>query len=81
MSGELQGLLPVAGLGDLADLRQRLHKDLARAEKDIGVLGKRLDNPKFVANAPAAVVEAAQLDLSEAQQQQQLAQQRLQSLT
>ena len=80
VSGDLQVLLPVAGLGDLADLRQRLHKDVARAEKDIDVLGKRLDNPKFVAHAPAAVVEAARRDLREAQQQQQLAQQRLQSL-
>jgi valyl-tRNA synthetase len=65
---------------DLAALRSRLEKDLAKAEKEIAGLAGRLANPNFADKAPAEVVAECQANLAEAQAQAQLAQQRLADL-
>jgi valyl-tRNA synthetase len=65
---------------DLAALRSRLEKDLAKAEKEIAGLAARLANPNFADKAPAEVVAECQANLAEAQAQAQLAQQRLADL-
>ena len=65
---------------DLAALRSRLEKDLAKAEKEIAGLAARLANPNFADKAPAEVVAECQANLAEAQAQAQLAQQRLDDL-
>ena len=80
VSGELQILLPVGGLVDVDALRNRLRKDLGKAEKEITVLAERLSNPKFLDQAPQDVVSRMRSNLSEARQQQRLAQSRLASL-
>ncbi|HMM44984.1 MAG TPA: valine--tRNA ligase [Candidatus Macondimonas sp.] len=55
--GDLKIAVPLAGLIDVAAERQRLTKQVERAEKELtGLLG-RLENPAFVERAPAAVVE------------------------
>jgi valyl-tRNA synthetase len=81
VSGELQVLLPIDGLVDLDALKGRLSKDLAKAEKEIAGLQKRLDNPNFADKAPAQVVAECRANLAEAQTQAQLARRRLADLS
>ena len=50
-------LVPLAGLIDMAAERARLGKQIRRASGDRGRSRKKLANPQFVANAPAAVVD------------------------
>ncbi|MDV7142783.1 valine--tRNA ligase [Tropicimonas sp. TH_r6] len=48
--------LPVADIIDVAEEKARLEKSVAKLDKEIGGMAKRLDNPKFAASAPADVV-------------------------
>jgi len=48
--------LPLADIIDVEEEKARLHKTLARLEKELGGLRGRLDNPKFVESAPEEVV-------------------------
>ncbi|MDE0063914.1 MAG: class I tRNA ligase family protein, partial [Gammaproteobacteria bacterium] len=50
-------LVPLEGLIDLAAERARLGKQIRRASDDRERSRKKLANPQFVANAPAAVVD------------------------
>ncbi len=77
ISGELQVILPIEGLVDLDSLCARLEKDIAKAEKEIRDLSKRLSNQNFIEKAPAAVVSECRSNLSEAQSQADLARKRL----
>jgi valyl-tRNA synthetase len=53
---ELEILVPLAGLID-ADVEQaRLQKEIAKLETGLNVVSKKLNNQKFIANAPEAVV-------------------------
>jgi len=54
--GELEILLPLAGLVDKEAEISRLEKELAKLAKDIQVLTDKLANPNFVNKAPAEVV-------------------------
>jgi valyl-tRNA synthetase len=78
--GELQVLLPIEGLVDLAALRGRLEKDLARAGKEIAGLAGRLANPNFADKAPPEVVAECRANLVEAEAQAELARRRLAEL-
>ncbi len=75
--GELQVLLPLEGLVDLAALRSRLEKDLAKATKEITGLTGRLANPNFAGKAPPEVVAECRANLAEAEAQAELARTRL----
>ena len=81
MSGELQVLLPIEGLVDLAALRGRLEKDIAKAEKEIKGLTGRLANPNFEGKAPPEVVAECRANLAEAEAQAALARGRLRGWT
>jgi valyl-tRNA synthetase len=61
-------------------LRGRLEKDLAKAEKEIMGLARRLANPNFADKAPAEVVTECRANLAEAEAQAKLARQRLADL-
>ena len=80
VSGELQVLLPLEGLVDLAALRGRLEKDLAKADKEIQGLAGRLANPNFADKAPPEVVAECRANLAEAEAQAELARRRLADL-
>jgi len=54
---EATAVLPLAGLIDVDQERQRLEKDIAKLDSDIARHDKKLQNESFVAKAPAAVVE------------------------
>jgi valyl-tRNA synthetase len=54
---DIEVVVPLAGLVDLDAERARIQKEIAKAEKEIAAVDKKLSNDKFVANAPAEVVE------------------------
>ena len=78
--GDLQVMLPVDGLVDLAALTGRLEKDIKQADRDIASLTGRLGNPGFTTKAPDTVVAAARQQLAEARTQRTLAAARLGNL-
>ncbi|MCK8502877.1 valine--tRNA ligase [Myxococcus fulvus] len=53
----LEIYVPLAGLIDLDAERDRLRKEIARAEQEAASVLRKLDNPNFVAKAPPDVVE------------------------
>ncbi len=55
--GEMKVLVPMAGFIDAEKEVQRLHKEIEKIEKEEKRLAAKLNNEKFVANAPADVVE------------------------
>ena len=54
--GQMTILVPLEGLIDMAAERARLSKQIQRASHDRQRSGQKLANPKFLANAPAEVV-------------------------
>jgi len=75
--GEMEVLVPIAGLIDKDAELKRLDKELERLQKEIGRLEGKLGNEKFTAKAPAEVVEKEQEKLRDAQSSQaRLSQQR-----
>ncbi len=77
VSGELEVVLPIEGLVDIASLRIRLEKDLSKAQKEIESLSRRLENKNFVDKAPQDVVQECRTNLIEAEAQARLVQERL----
>jgi valyl-tRNA synthetase len=74
--GAMRILVPLAGLIDVAAERDRLDKQLARTNDDLGKMRKKLANASFVANAPAEVVAKDNARVAElTQRAQQLEQQ------
>ncbi|WP_372878235.1 valine--tRNA ligase [Spongiibacter marinus] len=55
--GDMEVLVPMAGLIDKASELARLDKEIAKLDKDIQRLSGKLGNPGFIDKAPAAVVE------------------------
>jgi valyl-tRNA synthetase len=56
--------IPLAGLIDVAEEVARLEKSIGKLAKELGGLRGRLNNPKFVASAPAEVVAEAKANLA-----------------
>jgi valyl-tRNA synthetase len=53
---ELRLLVPMKGLIDVDAERKRLEKQLGKVQADLDRARAKLDNPRFVNNAPADVV-------------------------
>ncbi|RKG89626.1 valine--tRNA ligase [Corallococcus sp. CA049B] len=68
VSGNLEIYVPLAGLVDLDAERDRLKKEIARAEQELASLQRKLDNPNFVARAPPDVVEKDKARVTELQE-------------
>ncbi len=62
---DIEVVVPLEGLVDLAAEKARIQKEIARADKEIAVVDKKLSNQAFVANAPAEVVEEVRARLAE----------------
>jgi valyl-tRNA synthetase len=73
----LQVFVPLAGLLDLGEERARLQKELARLQTDVAGLRRKLDNPSFVARAPAEVVEKDRARVAELEQRRAKVQENL----
>jgi valyl-tRNA synthetase len=58
--GEMRLLVPMHGLIDIAAERLRLGKQCERIGADLARSQSKLNNPKFVNNAPASVVTQEQ---------------------
>jgi valyl-tRNA synthetase len=76
LCGELEILVPLAGLIDVAAEQARLGKEIDKLQAEIAKVTGQLANERFVANAPEAVVQrererlaAAQASLAQLQQQ------------
>ena len=65
--GELQILVPMAGLIDKRAELDRLSKEIDRLEKECQRLRSKLSNDKFVSKAPAEVVEVERSKLADAE--------------
>ncbi|MDT8419690.1 MAG: valine--tRNA ligase [Desulfuromonadales bacterium] len=57
VAGDVEVLIPLAGLIDVEEEEARLNKEIAKAQKDVDFFHKKLSNEKFVANAPPQVLE------------------------
>ena len=62
--GEMEVLVPMAGLIDTAAEIARLEKEIAKLDKDIARIAGKLSSAGFVDKAPAAVVEKEREKLS-----------------
>jgi valyl-tRNA synthetase len=76
--GAMRILVPLAGLIDVAAERERLGKQLAKTNDDLGKVQRKLENQNFVANAPPDVVakehaRVAELEQRATQLEQQIA--------
>lgn len=60
ISGEAVFCLPLGQLIDLEAERVRLRKEVRKIEQDIEKISLKLNNPKFIANAKAEIVESEQ---------------------
>ena len=65
--GEMQVLIPMAGLIDKDAELKRLDKEIARLEGDVTRTQAKLANPSFVDKAPEAVVQKERERMGEAQ--------------
>ena len=68
VSGDVEILLPLAGLINVEEEEKRLTKEIAKTQKDVDMFSKKLSNEKFVANAPAEVLEKDRGKLAAAQE-------------
>jgi valyl-tRNA synthetase len=66
--GEMQVLVPMAGLIDKDAELARLDKEVARLQGEVQRVGGKLANEGFVAKAPAEVLDKERAKLAEAEQ-------------
>ncbi|MBU4483822.1 valine--tRNA ligase, partial [bacterium] len=64
---DVEVFIPFAGLIDIEAEKDRLTKEIAKAEKECEIFGKKLSNESFVDRAPKEVVEKEKAKLSEAE--------------
>ena len=57
IGADIEVVVPLAGLVDIDAERARIDKELAKADKEISFVSKKLNNEKFIARAPAEVVD------------------------
>jgi valyl-tRNA synthetase len=71
VGADIEIVMPLGGLIDVAAEQTRIAKDLARAEKEISALSRKLDNADFLARAPEDVVAEQKLRLADEQARRQ----------
>ncbi|MCG8422483.1 MAG: valine--tRNA ligase [Proteobacteria bacterium] len=65
IGSDIEVIVPLAGLIDVDAERTRIAKEIAKTDKEIAFISKKLDNEKFVARAPADVVEKERARLTD----------------
>ncbi len=65
LAGAVKLAIPLEGLVDLEAERQRLGKEISRLAAEIARAEGKLENPRFVANAPADVVDQERARLAD----------------
>ncbi|MNZ39764.1 Valine--tRNA ligase [compost metagenome] len=66
--GDMQVLVPMAGLIDKGAELARLDKEIQRLDGEVKRVGGKLANEGFVAKAPADVIDKERAKLAEAEQ-------------
>ena len=66
--GDIELLIPMAGLIDKTAELARLVKEIAKLDKDIKLATEKLNNPKFTDKAPAEIINKEQEKLALANQ-------------
>ncbi len=77
VSGDVQVLIPLSGVVDLAHERERIDKALQKTTGQLQQVRTRLENPGYVANAPAEVVAKSRARAEELEAERQRLQQQL----
>jgi valyl-tRNA synthetase len=80
VAGDVEILLPLAGLIDVDAEEARLLKEVAKFEKDVELFEKKLGNEAFVAKAPPQVLEKDRGKLAEAREKLGILQQSLEKI-
>ncbi len=80
VAGEVEVLIPLADLINVAEEEARLLKEIEKVQKDVDFFNKKLSNEKFVANAPAQVLEKDRGKLAAAEEKRQVLQQSLEKI-
>jgi valyl-tRNA synthetase len=80
VTGDVEISLPLAGLVDVAEEEKRLQKEIAKVQKDVDLFTKKLSNEKFVANAPAHVLEKDRGKLKDAEEKMGVLQESLEKI-
>src|SRR3990167_2130460 len=78
--GELEILIPMAGLIDKAEESKRLHREIAKLTKEIERAEAKLQNSNFIYRAPKDVVTKKRVRLEELQTTQEKLKQQLEQL-
>ena len=68
VAGDVEILLPLAGLINLDEEEKRLAKEIAKVEKDVLLFSRKLSNEDFLAKAPPAVLEKDRGKLRDAEE-------------
>jgi valyl-tRNA synthetase len=71
VAGEVEVLVALKGLVEPAKEKERVDRALKNVEKDLGVMRKRLENGKFLSNAPPEVVTQAREQLAGLERQRE----------
>lgn len=80
VEGTVQVLVPLSGVVDVEALKAKIEKDLKKAEGEVKSFSGRLQNQKFVEQAPPEVVQGARDTLAEAEKQVEILRDRLSRL-
>ncbi|MCK5913219.1 MAG: class I tRNA ligase family protein, partial [Desulfuromusa sp.] len=80
VAGDVEVLIPLADLVNVAEEEARLQKEIEKVEKDVGFFEKKLSNEKFVANAPPQVLEKDRSKLAAAEKKREILQQSLEKI-
>ncbi|TRO79670.1 valine--tRNA ligase [Trichloromonas acetexigens] len=80
VAGDVEILLPLAGLINVEEEGKRLLKEIAKVEKDVELFAKKLANENFVANAPRHVLEKDRAKLAEAEEKRTILQESLKKI-
>ncbi len=75
VAGDVEVLIPLADLINVAEEEARLQKEIEKVQKDVSFFEKKLSNEKFVANAPSQVLEKDRAKLSAAIEKREILQQ------
>ena len=77
VAGEVEVLIPLAGLINLAEEEARLRKEIEKVQKDVDFFTNKLGNEKFVSNAPPQVLEKDRAKLALAMEKSDILKQSL----
>jgi len=80
IAGEVEILLPLAGMINVEEEKKRLRKEIAKAEKDVMLFEKKLSNEAFLAKAPPQVLEKDRGKLKDAREKLRILQESLQKI-